>query len=383
MSPRALANAVQSTPSEIPWSVVGEGWSVALWAPHDSGNGPATLYLVDPAGGRYAISDIPTTEIAAVRLADWSGDRQRALITEINTDAKGNTSTTVIEIGLATGKVLHQFTVAGAASAEYTRPLGLALLVSEQHSLYRVYPTGEKQASYPTSLSSKGAKATYDGLPPLYSPDGTELVLGTNTGMALVYNNGQLARLLPSPTGFDCYPLSWWKNGEALAFCYTGKTSFELLGGQLWLVPISGSAPTALTARVAPQGSTVQTDAWHISSGTYVLDYELACGGAWWPAKLNANLTTSAVKVPSSEGNISVVGAYGDQLELLTALSCAQAGPGLSPPGESLLTENPVTGKEQVLLGPALKAHPAMGGTVTDAMLYQGTAISQSLLPLL
>ncbi len=87
-SPAAVAqpaaHGVEATIETIPWSQVGPGWMLALWSPvigHRPGEKPApneptrdevttTLYLVDPAGGRYPITTFPTGSTAW--LIDWS-----------------------------------------------------------------------------------------------------------------------------------------------------------------------------------------------------------------------------------------------------------------------------------------------------------------------
>src|SRR5690242_15801469 len=85
------AHGVEAAIGTIPWSQVGPGWMLALWSPaisHRPGEKGApnepdpatvttTLYLVDPAGGRYPITTFPPGSTA--RLLDWSGDRSHAL----------------------------------------------------------------------------------------------------------------------------------------------------------------------------------------------------------------------------------------------------------------------------------------------------------------
>jgi TolB protein len=360
-----LANGAQGTPAEIPWGAVGPGWSLALWSTSYDPVGPYTLYLVDPAGGRYAITTFPSPAPGTwLTIADWSGDKHRALLSD------NGYASTVIEVELATGRVLHRFTVTNLLSAQYTRPLGLDLLISDVGSLYRAYPNGGVQATFPTSFTWDGTQATYsEDSTPLYTPDGTELVRSTSAGMAVVLNNGDLVRVLASPNGYSCSPVRWWSAGEVLSSCYAGSGPTPT-GEQLWLVPISGSTPTALTALVTPYGA-VQREAWKIPSGTYVQDFVDACSGAWWLARLNANLTTTGIGVPGAVGNVFVLGSYGDQLELVTSINCTQVGPP-APMEESLLLFNPMTGAMRVLLGPGLKGCSKNGGTVVDAMMFQG-----------
>lgn len=81
----AAAHGVEATINDVPWSKVGPGWTLATWSPviaHRPGEKPAagepdpetaatTLYLVDPAGDRYAITTFSGAN-ARLHLTDWS-----------------------------------------------------------------------------------------------------------------------------------------------------------------------------------------------------------------------------------------------------------------------------------------------------------------------
>ena len=74
--------------------------------------------------------------------------------------------------------------------------------------------------------------------------------------------------------------------------------------------------------------------------------------------------------MPGSIGNVYLVGAYGNQLEVRTAFTCDE-GSATTRPGESLAWFNPATEQVTVLLGPALKARGTKGGSVVGALAYQ------------
>ena len=74
-APSALpALGVELPASQIPWNEVGPGWILAAWRPTQGLNpgqtppagqpaaAPVTLYLLDPAGGRYAITTFPPSK---------------------------------------------------------------------------------------------------------------------------------------------------------------------------------------------------------------------------------------------------------------------------------------------------------------------------------
>jgi hypothetical protein len=88
------AHGVEAPIETVPWSQVGPGWMLATWSPVSGGSpgeppapgepspgtATTTLYLVDPAGGRYAITTFPPPgDRAGPQLVDWSGDGSQAL----------------------------------------------------------------------------------------------------------------------------------------------------------------------------------------------------------------------------------------------------------------------------------------------------------------
>src|SRR5690349_1412650 len=89
----AAAHGTEASIESIPWSQVGPGWMLATWSPV-SGTRPGedqppneptrdaaatTLYLVDPAGGRYLITTFaPPGDKGGPEMVDWSGDGSKA-----------------------------------------------------------------------------------------------------------------------------------------------------------------------------------------------------------------------------------------------------------------------------------------------------------------
>ncbi len=364
------AHGLEDAATSIPWSQVGPGWFLALWGPTPqtspsgsqvpSPDETLTLFLVDPLGGRYAITTLPPPQGSGWSLADWSGDGRRALLTAPGSDPNVE-QVQVREIDLATGTTLHQFTLQGSSSApmgvRYTRPNGTALLVEggtgARPALTRVDLTGAPQLSYPTRF---GASGTYGGSY-LSSPDGTQLVVGTSGGMALIGNDGSVVRTLGDPAGGQgCSPVRWWSTGQVLATCQgpvqTGTPSADLL----WLVPVDGSAPSVMTAPpTAPDDG--DGSAWPIGTDTY-LQAHGACGTEYL-AKLNPDRTTSPVTVPgvAPAASVAVLGTYRDQLALESTLGCGG--------DTSLLWFAPGSNVVTPLLGP-----PLNGGAVVVAIPF-------------
>jgi hypothetical protein len=383
---------VELAASQIPWNQVGPGWMLATWSPAPglrpgeeppAGQprvAPLTLYLLDPAGGRYAITTFPVegakdgTDFGQTpTLADWSGDGRHALFMDQGTNVGGKFQTTMTDIDLTTG-TKQTFTVPGAqhvnpfVSAEYTRPTGQAVLLSttnagngpQTSTLKRIDLSGHEQLTYPSDLGAAGkASGGY-----LELADGTQLVFGTSNGLVMVGNDGVVGKPLPVPGVSDCSPVQPWTSTVILARCDIGE--FPDSASQLWQVPLDGGAPTALTApNSGQQDSGFGQDlgdgnAWQLPSGTF-LQSAGACGSMFL-SRLTPDGHTTKVTVPGVDSSVLVAGATADELVLMAKLGCGA--------NTSLLAYDPAANTSTVLLGP-----PVNGGGVKDALLYpEGTS---------
>jgi TolB protein len=352
------AHGVEAPATAIPWTQVGAGWVLATWSPY-VGHGPGveipnqpdfdtvttTLFLVDPEGGRYPITAFPPGKGGPPELIDWSGDKNRALL------RAGGPKETITEVDLHTGAQTPIALPDTDAYPRYTMPDGKAVLLTtggyqKPRTLTRVDLTGKPQLSYPVGQD-------FDGF--LSRPDGTELVLGNSTGLALMGNDGTPGRPLPVAGQSDCAPVRWWDDDATVVLARCGDDV-----RQLWRVPVDGSTPTALTAPNDGQSgpNLGDVDAWELSAGTYVQDVG-ACGVIYL-AKLNADGTTTKVDVPDVQaGSIDVVGVHGDSLRLQANAACGG--------GVSLIDYDPAHNATTFLLG-----GPVNGGGVDSAVAFKG-----------
>jgi hypothetical protein len=366
----AAAHGVEGPIGAVPWSQVGPGWMLATWSPavsHRPGVAPppgsptpdtatTTLYLVDPAGGRYAITTFPPPgNKAGPELVDWSGDGSHALFY-----ARYSTPPTATLVDLHTGT---KTTFAVNGSPSFTRPDGKAILLSTSHNgnaaLERVDLAGNHQLTYPTD--QLGAAGKFSGSY-LESPDGTQLVLATSTGFVLMGNDGALGRQLPSPMpGAACSPVRWWAPTVILAHC---MAAFPSSASQLWQVPLDGAAPTAISAlNPGHEEPGFRQDlgdgvAWQLPSGTF-LQSAGPCGYTFL-SRLTPDGHTTPVTVPgvAPGSSVVVVGVDGATLDLQAKVACGG--------GQSLLTYDPAANTTTVLLGP-----PINGGSVIEARPYR------------
>jgi hypothetical protein len=369
----AMAHGAEAPIDAVPWSEVGPGWMLAMWSPatpsRSGGEVPegeqtpytssTTLYLVNPGGGRYALTTFPAAgDGGSPQLVDWSGDGSRALFYD-GTDR----DRTVIEVDLHTG-TQTAFTVKDgySTSPRYTRPEGKAVLLSKSNdvdsppSLKRVDLAGNDQLTYP--LDQFGSKF---GPEFLSTPDGTQLVMGTETGgLAVMGNDGKGIKKLPVPGQGYCAPTRWWDKEATVTVADCHDPDFN--DSQLWLVPTDGGTPTALTEPNSGQEGEVlgAETAWLLPEGTYVQALG-ACGYRFLAKRDDVSTTLTKVSVPNVDDHesVDVLGVYHGHLELQASLSCGD--------GEALLDYDPAAGTSTVLLGPTVN-----GGGVVDAMVYPG-----------
>ena len=339
--------------SAVPWSLVGPGWVLADYTRTQLPRGvpvparPVTLFLVDPRGGRYTMYRWPSTSRAAsYTLLDWSGDRTRALFLASGPTAR---RTVLHQLQLATGTMTRFTLPAGTSPVGYTRPDGTNLLaIGTKHGrsvVQRYDLTGALAATLATGSSVAG------------SPDGVTLAIGTDTGIGVVSNaGGRLRRLrIPGMTARSgCQPVRWWNASTVLAGCEPAGSSAQ----QLWLVPIGGAAPTALTPVRAAGPDYGDGDAWRLASGLYLQAAGAGCG------------TFLAQQAPDGSatpvGGLALAGGVDVVLAVVGHRMLMRAGVGC-PPSSSLIWFNPATGTGNNLL-----AGPPGAFGVTGAVAYGG-----------
>lgn len=362
------AHGVEAKIETIPWSQVGPGWMLALWSPaisHRPGekrdpNEPhaeqvsITLYLVDPAGGRYPITTFQPG--SGARLVDWSGDRAHALF--YATKPGSMHDETAISVDLRNGNHTA-FPVVDGGPVGYARPDGTAVLIGKGHypdrpSLHRFDVSGKQELTYPLGPDYHGGA--------LPTPDGALLVLGSTKGLALMGNDGTPGKELPVPGILTaCSPVRWWTPATVVLANCTDTARYSHTG-QLWRVPVDGTTPTPLTAVNSGSGRDAgfdgdlgDTDAWSLPSGTFL--QSIGGCGTMFLSRLTPDGHTTRVKVPGVSDSVMVDGVVGDKLVLVGKAGCG--------PGTSLLAYDPAANTFTTLLGPTVN-----GGSVTQALVF-------------
>jgi hypothetical protein len=332
---RMLAAGQAGSRAQVPWGKVGPGWSLAMYSASQGGEGvrpkagPSTLYLVDPAGGRYSLLTwAARSPRSKWTLLDWSGDVRRALFTT----GGGFGSTTpehVYQLALRTGAVTGFTLPVHVTAVGYTRPDGLNIVgqkgtvtsLSSKVTLLRYNLAGRPARTLATVTDLSGVA---------YQPAGAELAAGSLRGLELISNAGGVIRSLPVPrVSQGCNAVRWWTRGTILASCSAEPAS---AGPRMWLVPASGARPAALTPARASGFDLGDFNAWQLSSGLYVDGFG-ACG----------TLVIGRQPAHGPEQMITVPGAASPLIVTATSSRLLVERSNGCSPGASLVWFNPAT----------------------------------------
>ncbi len=358
----ALPLGAQGSIQDIPWTLVGGGWTLAQWAASNDATA-TTIFLIDPGGGRYLLGQVPAADF----LEAWSPDLKRVLLWSRDYSS----GTTIIERSTADWSVAHTFRlgldVNGIAPqvVGYTFPKGLAILVEDtapadppaETQLHRYGEDGTPQLAYPVSYPSTGA---LNADRPLYTADGTQLVVGSKSGLAVIRNDGGFVRQLKAPGFGACTATRWVSPGVVRASCELLPTSTQHEPGlaEVWNLPLDGSKPTAVTtaAMVSP-AQLGWAQAWTYTGGTLLLGVS-GCG-AYIPGRYDGHTFTKLTVTISGRiaPTLDLVGVHADTAMLL-ATAC-------SPYLRTLVTYDLPSGQATPVLGASVN-----GGTVIEVAAY-------------
>jgi TolB protein len=241
------------------------------------------------------------------------------------------------QLTLGTGKVTR-FGMAGQAQAAgYTRPAGQNIigttLTSSGNTMIGRYSL--------TGRLLKQLTVTVNGASVMSSADGRTLITDTSKGLELISNLGGVIRSLPIPgtQANTCRPDRWWNSTTVMAGCAGGNPS--LPATRLWLVPVNGAKPTALTPQRGSNSRDLgDMDAWQISGGLY-LQAAGPCGTVQlFRQARNGSITL--ISPAGTTGNDLIRTVYGSRMLLDAQTGC--------PGSTSLLWYDPRTKAEQWLL---------------------------------
>ena len=336
-----IAGPGQDEPrSAVPWGKVGHGWALAVdqatsSKPAQMAAGKIILYLVDPLGGRYTLLSSPAkakNPLVDGELMDWSGDGRRALFVELS-----NTSTPFgpnYQLDLRTGKFAKIPVAKTVQILGYTRPRSGQLLAWTGNP-----DTGTLELR---NLNGTVVRELYRGwfqASPISSPDGTIIAMPSDDGVHLISSTGAKLRVIAPH--FLCAPLRWWNKATILATCATEEPSDSQ---NMWLLPVSGAKPTALTPP-RPSSGPDESDSnlFRLTSGSYAEARGASCGDHV-VVRIEPGGKVKVLKVPGAN-DASIVTATATKLLLqVSSGGCA------SPFPSTLAWVDPATGKETVAI---------------------------------
>ena len=334
------ASAAAAKPA-VPWKSVGPGWVLDTYSTRTRTKAaPTTLYLVSPAGAKYARYTWKASATQAPLLVAWAGNKTEALFQLFSPQ---NAVSGYGELNLLTGTMTRvAFANPASSTLGYTLPTGQQLLGSTASgNTATVARYTQAGALVKTLVTESGSFTAGQPLTARYSPDGAELGVAAPNGLLLVSNAGGVLRKLPVP-GSDarigCIPVRWWNAAAVLASCLPANGDTE----RLWLVPVSGARPSALTPVRNPAKAPNDygdIDAWQLPSGLYL--QSLGACGTLELNKQAGNGSITRVTVPGMADSPAVVTAAGARL-LVEQLGCEGAG-------GQLAWYNPATKAEQWL----------------------------------
>src|SRR5258706_3230862 len=333
---RVLAAGQAGSRAQVPWGKVGPGWTLAMFSASQGGEGvrpkggPATLYLVNPAGGRYSLFTRPArSPRSRWSLQAWSGDVRRPLFTSGGAFGSA-TPEHVYQLQLRTGAVTGFPLPAHVTAVGYARPDGLNMVaekgtatsLSSEVTLQRYNLAGKLQRTLATVTDLGGVA---------YQPAGAEIAAGSLHGLELISNGGGLIRSLPVPgVRFGCNAVRWWTPGTILASCSAEPVS---AGPRMWLGPARGARPAALTPVRNGHGFDFgDFNAWPLSSGLYLHGVG-ACGNPVI-GRQPAPRAPHVISVPGAASSL-IVNATSSKLLVERINGCM--------PGVSLVWFNPAT----------------------------------------
>lgn len=114
------------------------------------------------------------------------------------------------------------------------------------------------------------------------APGGRMVAVGVSSGLDLVaVAGGLIRRLLVPGVAANCVPIRWWSATAVLASCTANEVP-GLDAQRLWLVPVGGSRPKALTPQRPDHGPTRATSTPGSSPPGSTWRHRDQCAAAMW-----------------------------------------------------------------------------------------------------
>lgn len=334
VSPAHAGIAVERR-ATVPWDEVGDGWVLASIqrGPYKNGDlrvRARSLELISPEGTRYPLyatskqPDENYVDPSNFILVGWDPVARTALLKRSVSIARAQAIRLDLESGSSQTLALPKQEMRTGL-----RPDGGGVLV--QNFSGKVVSIAWDGVRTTVGQASQGGAIT--------SPDGTAVVVADPGHLTLVPLDGSPAREVATPG--QCNPHRWYDDTQLLASCFSRKgTQLVTIGLDGTVTPMGGLRRT--TERDFHGPSWVDTDV-RIVGGRSYYEGNGPCGGSFI-TKENAAGEEKVVKVPGSQGGVSLVDARDDRLVIAHTATCDDG-----PPRAVLSLFDPVSKVEDVL----------------------------------
>lgn len=339
-----VAPAQAGTPADatrerasVPWDQVGDGWVLAGVEGGRYKNAELrvrarSLELISPEGVRYSLyatSKQPLenhVDPSNFSLISWDPVARTALLRRYVSVFKSQ----AIRLDLETG--------ASQTLALPKNEMDTGLRPDGAGVLLQTFSGKILSIAWDGTRTLVGQTHSQGGV--IATPDGSAAVVGTPDSLTVVPLDGSAQREIATPG--ECRPLRWYDDTQLLASCFSRK------GSQLVTIGLDGTVtPRASKRRTGSRDfrgpSWDDTDVRVVGGRSYY-EGNGPCGGSFI-IRENAAGEQRLVRVPGSEGGISLVDTRDDRLVIAHTATC-DAG----PPRAVLSTFDPVSKDEDVLV---------------------------------
>lgn len=315
--------------AQTPWSKVGTGWTLAMYTSSANRAGPTTLYLVSPAGSKYAVHTWQHGTNWNLVAMSPAGNAALFQNTSVMTG-----KTRAYLMNLKSGAT-SSFRLPQSSLLIGYGPGGTSVLVGTRASIYRYSLTGARLASLThAAFGDIDYSVTASAI---VMPGSKDIVIADNDGLLVVRPSGKLVRYLPvGGTNGACTPVRLKTGGVILAYCVPDQASS---GPQVHGVPVNGNHPWVITAVRDFNGADYgDTDAWSLGGKTFVQG-EPGCGPEFLGLQ-HKNGTVTPLSMPGDASGSVVDASTGDEM-MITRAGCE---------GFSILMRfDPVTGQSRMV----------------------------------
>jgi hypothetical protein len=330
--------------ASVPWDQVGDGWVLAgvhrgRYVDGELRVRARSLELLSPDGARYSLYATGKqpkknhVDPGNFSLISWDPEDRTALLKRFVDPERSQ----AIRVDLETG--------ASQALALPKREMATGLRPDGNGVLSQTLGGNILSITWDGTRTLLGRTGSQGGA--IATPDGTAAVIAAADHLIVMPLDASAQREIATPG--QCRPLRWYDDTQLLASCFSRKGSQLVTVGLDGVVtPMAGLRRTSSRDFRGPSWD--DTDVRVVGGRSYY-EGNGPCGGSFI-IRQNASGEQRMVRVPGSEGGISLVDTRDDRLVIAHTATCDSG-----PPRAVLSTFDPVSKDEDVLLTLAPREH--------------------------